>query len=186
VTERFEPVRRLAILTAALCVAACAPSTQAGRSTQTTSDGTFSVTISVPATAHHASDALDVLATLTYLGPQPSIGVDGDSVGLVFFTFKQLDGTRSMAPVSIEICAAPATLQRQVPATFRPTKFMGWDGEDPNAAFYHQWVSDPEVHLPTGRWQIVATAQIWLGTACYSSMPDHKLVTPPLVLDVTP
>jgi hypothetical protein len=185
VTERFRSRRRLSILAAAVLGAACASCASASGSTETASDGTFSVTVSVPATTHHASDALDVSATLTYLGPQPSIGVDGDSLGLVFFTFTQLDGTRSMAPVSILMCAAPTTLQRQAPATFRPVKSIGWTAEDPNAAFYQQWASDPQVHLPAGRWQILATAQIYVGTACYGGTPDHKIVTPPLVLDVT-
>jgi hypothetical protein len=158
----------------------------ASRSTESASDGTFSVTLSVPATTHHAADALDVFATLTYGGPEPSIAVDGDSMGLVAFTFTQLDGTRSMVPVSDLMCAAPTTLQRQVGATFRPVKSIGWIAEDPNAAFYKQWASDPQVHLPPGRWQILATAQIYVGTACYGGTPDHKLVTPPLVLDVAP
>jgi hypothetical protein len=166
--------------------AGCASSAPGSWSTETATDGTFSVTVSAPATTHHASDALDVFASLTYEGPQPSIAVDGDSEGLVFLTFTQLDGTRSMVPVSIALCAAPTTLRREAAATYRPVKSIAWTAEDPNAAFYQQWASDPQVHLPAGRWQILATAQIHVGTACYGGTPDHKLVTPPLVVNVAP
>lgn len=205
-SEWTKPWPRLAVLAAALLAAGCAssapgsPSTETAtdgtirvavsasapgsRSTETATDGTFSVAVSAPATTH-SSDALDVFATLTYQGPQPSIDVDGDSMGLVFFAFTQLDGTRSMVPVSVLLCAA-TTLQRQAAATYRPVKSIGFTAEDPNAAFYQQWAADPQVHLPAGRWQIVATAQIYAATACYGGAPDHKLVTPPLVVDVTP
>jgi hypothetical protein len=159
--------------------------TPVSRSTESASDGTFCVTLSVSATTHHAVDALDIFATLTYQGPQPSIAISGDSMGLVFFTFTQLDGTRSMVPVSDLMCA-PTTLERQATATFRPVKSIGWTAEDPNAAFYKQWASDPQVHLPAGRWQILATAQIYVATSCYGGTPDHKLVMPPLIVDVAP
>jgi hypothetical protein len=186
VSERTMPWPRLAVLAAAVLGTACASAAPVTRTIETTADGTFSVTISVPATAHHASDALDVFATLTYQGPEPSIDVDGDSMGLVAFTFTQLDGTRSMVPASRLMCGAPTTLYRQAAATFRPVKSIGWGAEDPNAAFYQQWASDPQVHLPAGRWQILATAWIYMGTACYGGTPDHKLATPPLVVDVAP
>lgn len=184
-SERTKPWPRLAVLAAAMVAIACSSPAPVTRTSETTTDGTFSVTISVPASDHHASDALDVFATLTYEGPQPSIGVDGDSIGLVFFTFTQLDGTRSMVPASLLMCA-PTTLQRDTAATFRPVKAIGWTAEDPNAAFYQEWASDPQVHLPAGRWQILARAQIYVGTACYGGKPDHNLVTPPLVVDVAP
>jgi hypothetical protein len=186
VTERTRPRRILVVLAAAVLAAGCASSGPGSWSTQTATNGTFSVTIAAPATIHHASDALDVFATLTYQGPQPSIDVDGDSVGLVFFTFTQLDGTRAMAPMSILICALPTRLLRLAPATFRPGKSIAFSGDDPNADFYKQWAADPQVHLPAGRWQILATAQIFVGTACYGRTADYKLVTPPLVVEVAP
>ena len=184
-SEWTKPRPRLAVLAAALLAAGCASSAPGLSSNETATDGTFTVTVSAPATTH-SSDALDVFATLTYQGPQPSIGVDGDSMGLVSFTFTQLDGTRSMVPASDLMCAAPTTLQRQAAATYRPVKSIGWMAEDPTAAFYQQWASDPQVRLPAGRWQIIATALIYVGTACYGGTPDHKLVTPPLVVDVMP
>jgi hypothetical protein len=127
-----------------------------------------------------------LFATLTYQGAQPSIEVDGDSDGVVAFSFKQLDGTRSMDPVSRLMCGGPTSLVREVPATFRPTKSVGFSNDDPNEAFYREWAADPQVHLPAGRWQIVATAQIYVGTSCYGGKPDHKLVTAPLMVDVAP
>ena len=58
--------------------------------------------------------------------------------------------------------------------------------DDPNAAFYSRWTSDPELHLPAGRWQIVATAQIWDGETCMGAKPGHVIAPPPLLVDVVP
>ena len=89
VVDSIELRCKVVVLAIALAVAACS---SAPRASQAATDGTFVVTVSVPSGTHHASDAPDVVATLTYQGPAPSIAVDGDDVGLVHFTFKQLDG----------------------------------------------------------------------------------------------
>jgi hypothetical protein len=182
-TESIKPRLALAIFAAALLGAACSSSAP-GPATQTATDGTFEVTISVPAATHHASDALDIVATLTYQGPEPSIAATGDDAGLVSFSFKQLDGTRSMVPVSRLICGQATTLQRGVPATFRPEKSVAFEPSGPDATFYRQWAADPQVHLSAGRWQVVATAVIFDGMTCMKKAPDHTLTTPPLVLDL--
>jgi hypothetical protein len=171
------------VLAIALAVAACSSSP---RASQAATDGTFNVAVSVPSGTHHASEALDVVATLTYQGPAPSIAVDGDDVGLVHFTFKQLDGARVGASVSDLMCAPQTTLLRGTAATFRPGKSIGWVDYDPNASFDTQPSADPDVHLSAGRWQIIATAQIWDSRTCYGASPDHTISTPPLVLDVVP
>ena len=174
----------MVVLAIALAVAACssAPST-----TQTATDGTFELKMSLPPGAHHAADALDIVATLTYDGPQPSITVDGDDEGFVWFSFKQLDGSREMGgPLSRLICSPSTTMVRGTSATFRPAKSVAYGADDPNATFYSQWASDPEVHLPAGRWQILATAQIWEGETCMGAKPDHVIPLPPLLVDVVP
>jgi hypothetical protein len=45
---------------------------------------------------------------------------------------------------------------------------------------------DPELHLPAGRWQILATAQIREGETCIGAKPDHVITLPPLLVDVVP
>ena len=135
---------KVVVLAIALAVAACS---SAPRASQAATDGTFVVTVSVPSGTHHASDAPDVVATLTYQGPAPSIAVDGDDVGLVHFTFKQLDGTRVGASISDLMCAPQTTLLRGTAATFRPGESIGWVDYDPDASFDTQPSADPDVHF---------------------------------------
>jgi hypothetical protein len=172
------------VLAIALVVAACSP---APPTTQTATDETFEVQVSVPTGTHHAADALGVVATLTYEGPQPSITVDSDDEGFVFFSFKQLDGSLEMGGLmSRLICASSTTMLRGSSVTFRPAKSVAYRADDPNAAFYSRWASDPEIHLPAGRWQIIATAQVWDGETCMGAKPGHVITPASLLLDVVP
>jgi len=68
--------------------------------------------------------------------------VDGDDVGLVHFTFKQLDGTRVGASISDLMCAPQTTLLRGTAATFRPGESIGWVDYDPDASFDTQPSAD--------------------------------------------
>jgi hypothetical protein len=182
--DSIKAQRGMVVLVIALAVAACS---SASPTTQTATDGTFVVRVSVPPGTHHASDAVGVVAILTYEGPQPSITVDSGDEGFVWFSFKQLDGSREMGgPLSRLICSPSTTMVRGSSATFRPAKSVVYGADDPNAAFYSRWASDPEVHLPAGRWQIVATAQIWDGETCIGAKPDHVITLPPLLVDVVP
>ncbi len=182
--DSIKPRRGIVLLAIALAVAACS---SAPATTQTATDGTFELNVSLPPGTHHAADALDIVATLTYDGPQQSIAVDSADDGFVWFSFKQLDGSREMGgPLSRLICSPSTTMVRGTPATFRPAKSVAYGADDPNASFYSQWASDPEVHLPAGRWQILATAQIWEGETCIGSKPDHVISLPPLLVDVVP
>ena len=172
------------VLAIALAAAACS---SAQSTTQTATDGTFEVGVSVAPGTHHAADALDIVATLTYQGPQPSITVDGGDQGLVWFSFKQLDGSLAMdGGVSRLICSPSTTMARGSSASFRPAKSVGYGADDPNAAFYSRWASDAELHLPAGRWQIVVTAQIWDRESCMGTKPDHVITVSPLLVDVVP
>jgi hypothetical protein len=172
------------VVTIVLAAAACS---SAPPTTQTASDGTYELSVSIPPGGRHAADALEIVATLTYVGPEASIRVDGDDEGLVWFSFKQIDGSLEMGgPLSRLICSPPTTLLRGSAATFSPAKVVAFDEHEPNAAFYERWASDPEVHLPAGRWLIVATAQLWDGETCIGAKPDHVITPAPLLLEVTP
>jgi hypothetical protein len=174
----------MVVLAIALAVAACS---SAPPTTQTATDGTFELKVSLPPGTHHAADALDIVTTLTYDGPQLSITVDSDDEGFVWFSFKQLDGSREMGgSFSRLICSPSTTMVRGKSATFRPAKSVVFGADDTNAPFYRQWASDPEVHLPAGRWQILATAQIWEGETCMGAKPDHVISLSPLLVDVVP
>ena len=98
----------------------------------------------------------------------------------------QLDGRLVMAPGSNAICAHElTTLERGRAVNIVPYWSVGFDLEDPDAAFYERWRSDPQLHLPAGTWHVVAQALICAGPAPADNQ-DHLLRTPPLVLTIRP
>jgi hypothetical protein len=172
------------VLATTLAVAACASPEP---TIQTATDGIFEATVSVPPGVHNEADALGLVATLTYVGPDGSVTVDGDDEGFFWFRYRQLDGNREMGgDLSRLICGSPVTLLHGSSATFRPTRAVAYKADDPNAAFYQKWAADPDFRLPAGRWEIVAAAQIWDGETCIGSSPDHVISLAPLVVNVAP
>ncbi len=141
------------------------------------SDANFKLALNVPAGPQHAKDAIDLTASLTYIGPEKSITVVGDSDGMVGFYFVEVGGTKILGFASRLMCGKPIVLERGVARAFTPPKSAAFDENDPNAAFYRQWVSDPQVHLTPGHWEVGAIAMVWNGTSCYEHDADHKLQT---------
>jgi hypothetical protein len=178
--------RTLAVPAAAGLVAVWVLTSRGASVSETVTDGSYQLVVTLSPGSRRATDALDVQATLTYLGPEATTVVTASDLGLVSFSFQQLDGSLRMDPVSRLMCSSPTTLTRREPATFRPVKSIAYVGEDPNAEFYRAWYEDPVLHLPRGRWQIVAQSTIYDGTTCIASAPSHQLTSPPLVFDVVP
>lgn len=73
--------------------------------TRTISDGRFVLELTASRLDYRVGDAVDVRATLRYAGREPSITVLPDDVGLVAFTFRQLDGPGLMRPISNLMCS---------------------------------------------------------------------------------
>ncbi len=151
----------------------------------TARDDSYVLTVRVPRVTYHAADAIDVVATLTYVGTAPSARVSGDSGGLVAFRFKQLDGPLEMAPVSRWICRDYA-LTPGVPISQRVVKSIGFSADDPNAAFYGAWYSDPAVHLPAPTWRIEAGAAMYDGSGCGQAGSSPWTLSASITLRVLP
>jgi hypothetical protein len=170
-------MHRLALLAVFVFLAACASPPPSPSPSAAVSDGTFSLAIEVGNGPLRSADAIDLRAILTYLGPAVSITVTPPDSGLVAFDFEQVGGRLQMLAGSRLICSEPATLVRQTPVTVHSVKMAGWTGDDPNAAFYQQWIADPAVHLPAGQWRITALARLYDGPSCDKPAPNHELRT---------
>jgi hypothetical protein len=59
-------------------------------------DGAFRLTIHAERPTYRTSEAIGISATLTYLGPEPTVDVLGSGTGLVGFALRQLDGHLKM------------------------------------------------------------------------------------------
>lgn len=118
-------------------------------------DGAFRLTIHAAGATNKASEALDVLATLTYIGSAPTMTVVGSGDGLVGFSLRQLDGRLKMGWSHSDDCQTYQMETGQaVPMPY--VKSAALAGEDPDEAFWRAWIADPVLHLPAGTWQIDA------------------------------
>ncbi|HEU4673253.1 MAG TPA: hypothetical protein VFS32_10170 [Candidatus Limnocylindrales bacterium] len=141
------------------------------------SDGTYSLTLSAPGGSLRTTDALDIRALLVYRGPDSSVTVAAPDTGLVTISFEQLDGPLRMSANSRLMCSGPSTLRKGAAMTFEPIGHEKPPGGDPSLPVYQRWQSDPEIHLPAGRWRITARAEVYQQATCGSDPPDHELTT---------
>ncbi len=56
-------------------------------------------------------------------------------------------------------------VRRDEPISIPYTKSAAWTPDDPNAAFYQEWMNEPQLHLPAGTWTVVAEGQFSI-SAC--------------------
>jgi hypothetical protein len=118
-------------------------------------DGAFRLSIHAASGTQKASEAIDVLATLTYIGGAQTMTAVGSGSGLVGFSLRQLDGHLTMGWAHTNDCHT-YPMERGVVVPMAFVKSAGFIGEDPDAAFWRAYLADPVMHLPVGTWQIDA------------------------------
>ena len=121
--------------------------------------------MSTPKATWSAEEAIDVGASLAYLGGQAEATLFGSGDGVLFFSSEEVNGDRKMEAGWRESCG-PHTIGPQQPITTAYRKSGGWVPEDPNAAFYQAFFADPLFHLPRGQWKITALATFSFGNGC--------------------
>jgi len=130
----------------------------------------FTLTWRIDAQHVSSTDALSLEATLVYTGPSPIIKAFA-GFSLVHFYFQQVDGPLHLEPVieSIGICHDV----RKDEAVVVPYRKSGGHAEqgDPNIPVMNEFLRDPELHFPPGRWRITAIADFTL--ACGDGQPIH-------------
>lgn len=146
-------------------------------------DELFVLTVIVPGLNYQADEVIDLRASLEYLGPDAEIEVRPRDLGLVWFSFEQLDGPLAMGPYSSFICGQETViLTPREPLIVRPLKAASWTSEDPAESFYLAWTSDPVLRLPAGQWQVETGAEMCDETGDIG----HRLRPAPLTLTVAP
>jgi hypothetical protein len=127
--------------------------------------------MSVPRTTYHAGEVIEVDTTATYVGSAAKVTASSEWESLVVFTLEQLDGPRDMLDPVSDLMCRQIDLVRGVPIDVRFQKSGGYLGTDPLAPFWKQYFADRQLHLPPGRWRIVAKLEAALDPVCqrYSS-----------------
>ena len=119
--------------------------------------GDFTLEISSPRDRWPAGEPIKVRATLTYRGSGATT-IWGAGAGLIAFGVREIGGTREMAAF-LTNDAEPHQIGPE-PLVVEYRKSAGWDPrDDPNAAFYESFLSDPAFRLPAGRWEVTAWAR---------------------------
>ena len=194
----IDPDRRMAdprramsrLLALALCLALAGCGADATRPTPAPTfesqragdlDGPFQLVFELPRTRWKADEPIDGVASLAVID---GVGADlgGSGGGVFVFDFAEMNGTRHVGGASTADCA-PYRLEVGKPMTSHITKSGGFDGNDPNAAFYRAFLADPIVRLPAGDWTITVVASFVEGKGCSGA---SRNLSAPILIHVTP
>jgi hypothetical protein len=116
-------------------------------------DDAFRLELTTPRRTYTPTDAIDPVATVTFLGPaaETSIHHGGSIVG---FDIEEVDGSRTLYGGTTAVCAT-STIRGDMSPAFPFTKSGPIGG-----AFDRAWFDDPALHLPVGTWRIHAYTTI--------------------------
>lgn len=153
----------MACVLVALVITACSTtsSTKAGAIRAEARDRGFVLSISTPHQVWAPGRPIEVRAEFSYRGPGAKEvwgPGPGDHVG---FDVVELTGDRKMQHLWLLACQSWFMTRAPITTPFRKSGM--WTAEDPDAAFYQQYLADPEFRLPAGRWQVTAAAPFSLG-----------------------
>lgn len=121
--------------------------------------------MSTPKAIWSAEEAIDIGASLAYLGDQADATLFGSGSGVLGFSVEELTGDKEMGAAWHDDCKG-YTIGTHQPISAAYRKSGGWGEEDPNAAFYKAFFADPLFHLPRGQWKITALAMFSFGNVC--------------------
>ncbi len=143
--------------------------------------GPYRLRFTLPRTTWSTDDAIDGIAVFeTLMDGTQDVGSSGG--GLFSFGFSEVGGTRAIGPAMTSDCVR-RLLQSGVPLSSAIVRSGGWGAEDPDAAFYRGFFTDPIVRLPAGTWDITAYVDFVEGGDC-SGTPRALSAT--VRVEVTP
>ncbi|MBA3779528.1 MAG: hypothetical protein H0X16_09575 [Chloroflexi bacterium] len=145
------------------------------RRTDVAIDGDFILTLTAGRTRYGANEPIEISATLEYTGSRNRVEIWGSGSGVVHFSLDEVEGNRDMRGAYRTSCQA-YELRRNVPVSVPFSKSGGFSAGDPQANFWRQYLEDPALRLPAGRWDIRAAAEFDVGNDC-SARPGPELTT---------
>jgi hypothetical protein len=149
--------------------------------TASTVYGDYQLTVTSPRATWGTDEAIEVEATLKYLGAEQEVTLRGPGSGLIGFSLEELTGDRIMGAAFNADCA-PHTISPSEPISTPFIKSGGYSPDEPDAAFWEAFFADPELRLPAGEWEIIAGAAFDEGDDCTTS-PTYLTVAITLTVD---
>jgi hypothetical protein len=136
-----------------------------------TADGALRSDLGNPSGRYTTADAIEPLATLTYIGPDPSANVF-HAASPVGFRIDEVGGNRVMDGGMDQPCLS--TVVGQGAGKPYPFEKAGSPTDDPAAGFDRAWYQERTLRLPAGQWRIMAQLDVYLG-GCGGNAERHQL-----------
>lgn len=152
-----------------------APTASYGAVETTVTDGLFRLTAHADQATYRTGEAIGMHAVVTFLGPAATFPASGSGSGLVNFDVQQLDGPLAIQGTWTADCGQHPAFVADQPQTFPFTK-SGAINSSASTDFWNSYFADPLMHLPAGRWRLVAEAEI-SGVDCSLSTEHHLTAT---------
>ena len=148
------------VVVGGLAIRSAAPTTRPGGPVVgTAEDANFRLVLTTPRTTYTTSDAIDPVASVTYLGPKASETMF-HAMYPIGFRIEEVGGVRNMGGGMDQPCIS--TELAKGASDVLPFGKAG-SPDDPKAGFDIAWYQDPVLRLPLGTWRIIADLDIQLG-----------------------
>lgn len=144
-------------------------------------DGDYQLTVSSPRATWGSDEAIEIEATLKYLGTESEVTLRGSGSGLIGFSLEELTGDLILGAASTADCATH-TIGPSEPITTAFIKSGGYSPEDADAAFWEAFFADPDLHLPAGEWEVIAAATFDVDGDC-TATPTYMTVAITLTVE---
>ena len=130
-------------------------------------DGVFRLEIAAESPVVPAGDPINIATWLTYVGPRAVVEF-GHADPAVGFSIRQLDGPEQMSGVGSDVCL----ITRQARGDRVAVPFV--KGGQIRGIFDEAWFRDPQLHLPAGRWEVLASLEVDI-PPCDGGGTTHRL-----------
>ena len=131
--------------------------------TATDADASFRLTLEAGQDRYRAGQEIEVVATLTYLGPAGMVEARGSSnPGIIGFSIERKAPPVAVHPAYTTDCGSHP-MERGVPVAHPFAKSGGFTPDEPLAPFYEAYFADPSLRLPAGTWTITAAGSWSVG-----------------------
>ena len=136
----------------------------------TAEDTSFRLVLTTPQTTYSEEDAIEPVATVTYLGPRPTEALFHAAYPIAF-QIEEVGGERGMGGGMDQPCLRTELAKGESAAL--PFAKAG-SPDDARRGFDRAWYVDPILRLPAGTWRIIAHLDVSLGDC--GGEPHHLTV----------
>jgi hypothetical protein len=124
--------------------------------------GDFQLTIESDRPHYRTGNVIHVIATLRYEGAGATT-IWGSGAGPVGFTVVRVDDGLTPGEPGFRLDCQSHPFRAGDPVTYPFRKSGGFTQNAPNLDFVESYFDDPELHLPTGTWRVIAMTAGSLG-----------------------